>query len=353
MNTIFGKGSMENIPVGIVDLDQTSTSRQITRTLAAVPTIQITKNYADPKESRKATLRKDIYAYVLIPKNFESDLLGGREATIPYYIHYALLSVGVELQGALETTFAQIALTPLVTAGASLGTTPKDIESFLLPVNFEAHPLYNPSLDYTIYLISPFFYVLYQIIILLVTMYTLGSEIKFKTAAEWLHTADMNIFTAVTAKLLPYTLIYIIMGIFANYIMFGIQQIPLQAGYLPVNLSTALFIIATQAFGVLIFSIFPAISIIMSIGSMIGSLGATLSGVTFPLFAMHPVIHYVSYLFPIKHFVQINQNILYGNFGFSYAWQNVNILLLFLLPALLILPHLKNSTLSGKYENIE
>lgn len=353
MTTIFGSGGMENIPIGIVDMDQTATSREISRTLSTVPTSKVAAYYADPLEARNAVLRKEIYAYVVIPHNFESDLIGGRDASIPYYIHFALLSVGVELEAALETVFAEIALAPVVVAGASMGTDVNQIESFILPVNFEAHPLFNPSLDYSIYLTNPFFFVLLQVIILLVTMYVLGSEIKFKTSDDWLKTADMNIFIAVVAKLLPYTLIYIIMGIFANFVMFNILHIPLEGSFLPINLNTALFIIATQAFGVLIFSLFPALSIIISVASMVGSLGATLSGVTFPVFAMHPIIEYASYLFPVRHFVKINQNILYGNYGFLYAWEDICCLLVFLLLALLVLPHLKKATLSHWYEDIE
>lgn len=353
MNTIFGSGGMENIPIGIVDMDQTSTSRQISRTLSTIPTAKIAKYYSDPKEARDATVKKEIYAYVVIPKNLESDLLGKRDATIPYYIHYALLSVGVEMEAALETVLAEVSLAPMVGAGTAAGTAQDRIESVILPVNFEAHPLFNPSLDYSIYLTNPFFFVLLQIIIILVTMYALGSEIKFKTADEWLKTANMNIFIAVTGKLLPYTIMYIIMAILGNFVMFNILNIPLSASFLSINLITALFIIATQAFGVFIFSLFPALSIIISVASMVGSLGATLSGVTFPVFAMPPAVYYSSFLFPIRHFIEINQNILYGNYGFAYSWQHISILFIYILLALLILPHLKNATLSHKYQDIE
>lgn len=353
MNTIFGSGGMENIPIGIVDMDQTSTSRQISRTLSTIPTAKTTKYYFDPKEAREATVKKEIYAYVVIPKNLESDLLGKRDATIPYYIHYALLSVGVEMEAALETVLAEVSLAPMIGAGTAAGTDQDRIESVILPVSFEAHPLFNPSLDYSIYLTNPFFFVLLQIIIILVTMYVLGSEIKFKTADEWLKTADMNIFIAVTGKLLPYTIMYIIMAILGNFVMFNISNIPLSASFLFVNLVTALFIIATQAFGVFIFSLFPALSIIISVASMVGSLGATLSGVTFPVFAMPPAVYYSSFLFPIRHFIEINQNILYGNYGFAYSWQHIGILLIYVLLALLILPRLKNATLSHKYQDIE
>ena len=57
--------------------------------------------------------------------------------------------------------------------------------------------------------------------------------------------------------------------------------------------------------------------------------------------------------FPIRHFIEINQNILYGNYGFAYSWQHISILFIYILLALLILPHLKNATLSHKYQDIE
>lgn len=353
MTTIFGTGEMEEIPMGIVDLDQTSTSRQITRTLSTVPTTTITKHYNNQQDARDAIVKKEIYAYVVIPNNFESNLLGGRNATIPYYVHYALLSVGIEVEAALKTTFAGISLSPLVAAGESMGASETAIKSFILPISIEAHPLFNPALDYSIYLTQPFFYVLYQIIILLVTLYVIGAEIKFKTANEWLKTGNMNIFVAVTAKLLPYTIIYIIMGIFANFVIFDILHIPLAGSFLTINLVTALFVIATQAFGVFVFSLFPALSLIISVASMIGSLGATLSGVTFPVFAMHPIVHKASYLFPVRHFVEINQNILYGDYGFPYVWSNICILFSYILLALLILPRLKSAIISRWYEDIE
>lgn len=42
MATIFGNGQMENIPVGIVDLDNTATSRNISQRISAAPTFRVT-----------------------------------------------------------------------------------------------------------------------------------------------------------------------------------------------------------------------------------------------------------------------------------------------------------------------
>ena len=288
----------------------------------------------------------------MIPQNFETDVLGGRQATLSYYYHYALLSVGSEVRGAFETVLRPLAMGPIVTEAVALGVSENAVENFLVPVTAQSHPLYNPDLDYSVYLSNPFFFILFQVIILLVTVYAVGSEIKFRTGDAWLAAARGNILTAVAAKLLPYTVIFILIGIFGNYVMFGVMHIPFSCGFWPLNLTTALFVVATQALGVFLFSIFPAISIIISIVSMVGSLGATLSGVTFPAPFMFGPVYYASFLFPVRHFVEINQNLLYGDYGFAYTWQNVAALFAFLAVALLLLPRLKRAILSHRYENI-
>ncbi len=195
----------------------------------------------------------------------------------------------------------------------ALGVEQDKITTFLLPVQASNHPIYNPSLDYSVYLSQPFFFVLFQVLILLITVYAVGIEIKFRTADEWLFVAKKgNMVTAVLGKLLPYTIIFILIGWLANYVMFGILHIPFQGSWLLMNMLTALFVVATQALGLFLFSLFPAISLIISIVSMVGSLGATLSGVTFPVPNMYPLVRDASYLFPVRHFTEMMQNMLYG-----------------------------------------
>ena len=353
MSTIFGSGQMENIPVGVVDLDNTATSRQIIRNVEASPTLKITAHYATAAEAREATQRKEIYGYLIVPPKFEQRVMMSNNATLNYYYHYALLSVGSEILNAFESVLEPIALSPIVMQATSMGVEEEQTISFLVPVTAQSHPLNNPDLDYAVYLSNPFFFILLQVLVLLVTTYTLGSEVKFKTYASWFEAADDNIFIAVVAKLLPYTVIFSLMAVLANYVMFGLLHIPFACSMWALNGAAVLFIIATQALGVWLFSLFPAMSIIISIISMVGSLGATLSGVTFPTASMYPMVHAASYLLPVRHFVEINQNLLYGDYGFAYTWEHVAILFGYLLLALTILPHLHRAIKSKKYEDID
>lgn len=353
MATIFGNGQMENIPIGIVDQDNTATSRTIARNISAVPTFKVTRHFVDEASAREAVQRKEIYGYLSIPPRFEQDATTGNDATLSYYYHYALLSVGGELMAAFETSLAPVALSPVAMQAVALGVNEQQIETFLLPVQANDHPIYNPSLDYSVYLSQPFFFVLFQVLILLVTVYSVGSEIKFRTADGWLATSGGNIVTAIIGKLLPYTVIFCLIALLGNYVMFGLLHIPFHGSWLLMNVVTVLFVIATQSLALFLFSLFPAVAIIISIVSMVGSLGATLSGVTFPVANMYPLVRDASYLFPIRHFTEMTQTMLYSNGGFVYLWPSAVILCLFPLLALAMLPRLKRAIISHKYENIQ
>ncbi len=352
MATIFHKGTIEQVPVAVVDLDHTATSRQVARNIAAVPTVKVTRVSDNEYEARRAMQAKEIYGYVVLPPKFEEDATSGRGATVSYYYQLTFLSVGNEILAGLTEALTPVALSPVaLQAVAAGGLTEEQAETFLLPIQGSDHPVYNPSLDYTIYLGHPFFYVLFQILILLTTMYTVGGGLKFHTADHWLLTARGNMATALLAKLLPYTVIYTIIAVLANFVLFGIVHIPFYGSYLMMNAVTFLFIVATQSLGVFLFCLLPILSLTMSVGSMVGSLGATLSGVTFPVTSMYTPVYLASFLFPVRHYTLITQTMLYFQGGYGYYWRSTAVLCLFPLITLLLLPRLKGAIIRHAYEN--
>ena len=344
MATIFGNGQMKNLPVGVVDADQTSLSRSIVRMVDATPELQVTKHYANETEARKGMQKKEIYGYLLIPSGIK---------TLCYYYHNAMLSVGGELHSTFETLLKQVSVTPIVTEAVGLGESQTNITSFLVPVSEEETVSYNANRNYAIYLSQPFFFVFLQVLLLLVTTYALGSESKFGTSDEWLESAHGNIGIAVLGKLLPYTILFAAVGILANVVFFNWMQMPLPCSIWTMNGITILFIFATQALALILYSIFPVLSLIISVVSMIASLGATLSGVTFPVSFMDTPVYAASYLFPVRHFMETVQSILYLDGTFPDYWTNLVILLIFMLLPVLLLPRLKHILTTHTYETIE
>ena len=317
MATIFGDGQMRHLPIGIVDEDNTSTSRSIVRSIAAVPTFDVVAHYANDAEARAAVSRREVYGYLSIPPRFEEAMVRGTDATLCYYYHYALLAVGGEVMSAFETSLIPVRMAPIVDAAVMLGDTEENIETFLLPMTADDHALYNPSLDYAEYLAVPIFYIMFQILVLLVTLYAVGSD-KLLAFSRWP--------LAMVGKLLPYTLIFVAEAMLANVVFFHWEHIPMVGDMGLFALTTVLFIVATQSVAVILYVLFPELSLVISVVSMVGSLGATLSGLTFPLSAMSPVVQYAAKLFPVRHFTEAMQCIVYFGGGISACWPQLAVL---------------------------
>ena len=81
MATIFGNGQMENIPIGIIDQDNTATSRSIIRNISAVPTFKVTKYFVNEAAAREAVQRKEIYGYLSIPPRATACITTGESDT--------------------------------------------------------------------------------------------------------------------------------------------------------------------------------------------------------------------------------------------------------------------------------
>lgn len=344
MATIFGTGQMTDLPVGVVDAENTSASRHIIRMVDATPELQVIRHYSNETEAREAMQRKEIYGYLYIPAKLTA---------LCYYYHNAMLSVGGELHSTFETLLQQVSVTPIVKEAIGLGENEATLTSFLMPIAEKELPTFNDTRNYAVYLSQPFFFVFLQILLLLVTTYALGSESKFGTSDDWLHTAQGNIGVAVLGKLLPYTGIFIVISMLGNAVFFRWMQSPISTSLWTIQGTTILFILATQALALFLYAIFPALSLIISVVSMVGSLGATLAGVTFPVAFMDSPVYVASYLFPIRHFIEVVDSLLYLDGTFTDYGMNIVLLLLFILLPLLLLPRLKHALITHNYDTIE
>lgn len=352
MATMFGNGLIRELPVGIVDNDNSQLSRSMVRHIEAVPELHVTKIYSNTAEAQTDMQAKKIYGYMYICKDFERNIKANRKVELPFYYHFALLSVGGEVLSGFYSYLVDFATLPLHETAQKLNIDKEKANIIAMPVTADFHPLNNPSLDYIIYLSYPYFYVILQILILLTIAYCIGREFKESSITIWLNTAGNNRIVALYGKLTPYFVIYSIISCFANVILFKLVDIPLESNILAVSLTSILFVAATISVSVFIFSIHPNLASIIGFISMFGSLGATMVGVTFPVQAMPVVVEWVSYLFPARHFTVLSQNLYYEGLNLAYTWQHYATLLLFcLLPFIASLKILPSKLLYNNIKN--
>lgn len=347
-STIFGSGSIEDIPIGVVDEEFTATSRNIVRTIDSSPTLHVAHNFASMAEALEAMKRREIYGYVVLPHDLTRSMVQGTRAEIPYYYHYAFMSVGAQVESTLRTLLTIISLDPMVITANQMGVSESEMEIFVEPIASDTHPIGNASLNYRTYLAEPFFFIMFQIVILITIVYSLGSEKSH--GKEWLATAEGNIVAAIMGKSLPYILTFTVSGMAALCIMHSIAGIALSWGLIGAMVG---LVVASTSLALFIYSLYPNMSLILSIVSMIGSLGATLSGITFPIASMYPIFRHIALLLPIRHLTLIVQNMLYTDGRYSAVWWHAAMLGAFCLLPLMTATRLRKSIISGSYEKNE
>ena len=78
--SMMDDGLPTNMPVGVVDLDNTSTTRSLTRRLDAFQTSKVVARYPSVTEARRAIQRNEIYGFLYIPKGTTEKLLASASA---------------------------------------------------------------------------------------------------------------------------------------------------------------------------------------------------------------------------------------------------------------------------------
>ena len=136
---------------------------------------------------------------------------------------------------------AGIAVSVLDAAGAEVNPS-----ALLMPVNISARPLGNPWLDYAIYLCNSFIPCALQLMIFLVTCFSLGQEIKYGSSRRLLDMADGSIVKALAAKLLPQTIIWIVLVVFMESWLFRWNAYPMHGSWWWLTLSEIMFVLASQ-----------------------------------------------------------------------------------------------------------
>ena len=188
-----------------------------------------------------------------------------------------------------------------------------------------------------------------MVFIFLITPYSIGTELKFGRAHEWFYLAGGNPLVAVVGKILPQTLIYLAVFLLSQFYMFHVQGFPHPGGTLPIVALGILAVLAAQSFGVFAFGIMPALRMSMSVCSLWAMVSFSLSGATYPVFAMHPFIQGVSWAFPLRHFFMIYKTNIFNAYPLEYAWIHWLLLAAFLLLPLTVLRNIRRAMLEYKY----
>ena len=347
--TLMDSGLPQDMPVGIVDQDQTSMTRQLTRTLDAFQQSKVVARYASFDEARRAMQRNEIYGFYYIPEGTTAEAQAQRRPTVSFYTNNTLLIAGSLLFKDMKT-MSELASGAVVQATLlAKGATEQQAMDYLQPIVIDTHPLNNPWLNYSVYLNNTFAPGVLMLLIFMVTVFSIGVEIKERTARQWLRMGNNSIWISLAGKLLPHTAIFFLMGIFYNIYLYGFLHYPCHSGSWPMLLATLCLVLASQGMGILMIGTLPTLRLGLSFASLWGVLSFSMCGLSFPLMGMHPTLQALANLFPLRHYFLIYVDQALNGYPMIYSWSNYVALLLFMLLPFLVAHRLKGALIYYKY----
>lgn len=346
---MMDSGLPMKVPTAVVDLDQSALSRKVTRTLASSQALAVDYKAESFHQAIDDVRSGKIFGFFYIPENFQRDAISGRGPTLSYYSNLTFFVPGTltfkGFKTVAVTTTGGVVQTTLVQSGVSEAVA----GALLQPVAVNEFGIHNPWLNYNIYLSNSFLAGVVALMVMLVTAFTVCDEMKRGTSPQWLRTAGGSMFIALLGKLIPQTIVFSAVGIAIQSILYGFCHFPLYNHVMHMIVAMVLFVIACQAFAVIICSILPNLRLSLSILSLVGILSFSITGFSYPVQSMYGSVGVFSYIIPLRYYFLIYIDQALNGIPIFYSRWYYVALLIFPLVSLLGLPRLRRKCLNPVY----
>ncbi|MBR6283439.1 MAG: ABC transporter permease [Muribaculaceae bacterium] len=347
--TMLDEGMPNDLPIGVVDHDNSATSRGLIRSLDAMQNSRVVYRFASVTEARNAMQEGKVYAYLYIPEGTASKLMSGRQPGISYYYTMTCMTAGSMASKDLKTisTLGSAALGKATLSAK--GASDEQIRAALQPVTIDAHMIANPQGSYNYSLTTVFVPGILMLFMALLAAYSLGMEMKFDTGKEWLARAGGNIVVAILGKFIVHALVFLLVIFCYQYYIFDVLHFPRLGGTWSIVRLTLLQVAASIGFGIFAFGLMPSMRMSMSISSLWMVLGISMCGSAFPVAGMDPPLQSMSWLFPLRHYWMLYQATVLNGFPVIDVWFHLVALVAFTLLPWFVLRKVKNAMLNYVY----
>lgn len=348
---MFWKGTVHDLPIAVYDGDRTELSRQLVRMLDATPTARVAFETESIGQGRDAMERGEVNALVVIPRGMQANVLSGTGgAQISAEISGARILNSGLLKRDITTVFQAFNIGVETQMLGAKGIPAAKGYAMAYPVAMDKHILFNPYGSYAYYLLPGLLFVMLAITVSLVTVYTVGGELKNGTAAEWVETAGGSITRALAAKLTPYLLLFGVLSLFISTLLYRFMGLPFQGTHAAILvLGNLLFILAYMAIGVMLVAVTANMRFSLSMAGGLATASLSFCGLTFPAIAMYPAMAALAKLFPLTYFIDIFIEQSLRGAPLARSLGDIAALGAFTLAMAILMPRLKKVALQPKY----
>jgi ABC-2 type transport system permease protein len=284
---IFSAGLATRLPIAVLDLDSSDLSRSIIRMVDATPDTAVAVRAGELAEGRGMILSGKVHGLLMLPRNLERDVFAGRRPEVVFFYNTQTLTTGnLTLRGvnaAVPTAAAGIRLSLRTAQGQPI----EEAQASISPIPVQTHALFNPTLNYVYFLLAAILPSLLQIVVVTASAYSVGMDVETRHRLRILRRLGGGLWPAIAGKLLPYTIIFLMVLGVSDGVLFGILELPLHGRGWLLDIAGFLFTLSCQLLGALLALLLKPTASAVSIGTLLTSPAFGFMGIGFPRLGMN------------------------------------------------------------------
>lgn len=315
---------VDSVRTTIFDQDKSQTSRNLIERFESSGFFSVDYYAANYDEVTSYLDNGKVMMALIIPKNFERSIERKETSSIQAIYNGSdgnTASIALGYTSKIIASFSQkIILNSMERSGKKIIPSGK--------ITSEVRVWYNPTLKTRNFMVPGIVGLLLSIITLLLTSLAIVKEKEIGTL-EQLIVTPIKPFQLILGKLIPFIILgfaAVVIVLTAMGIVFSIE---VRGSTLFLFISSFLYILSTLGLGLFVSTLVKTQQQAMMI-AIFGILMPMvyLSGFAFPIENMPKLIQYISYLIPLRYFINIIRGVILKGIGLHELWSDAMILFL-------------------------
>ncbi|MGR5212404.1 ABC transporter permease [Vibrio rotiferianus] len=355
---VFSAGIARDIPIGVVDLQHSQLSRKMIQSLDASSTLSVDYHYTSATEAKNALIEGDIYAYAVIPPQFDQDILLHRQPQLSVFFNsqYILVAKLINSAVAQSQGYFDAQLEAMGNLAKGNTTTLAAIGQ-AVPISTQITALFNRNTNYAQFLVTAIVPAIWQICVVVSTILILAAHFRlYGNGNNSFAFLGGRPFTRLSKILGQYIPVFMVQSALFLVWFYMVLDWPMEGSYLVMLLAQFVTTIACIIMGALFFFLSMDPARAMSFAGAFTAPSFAFMGITFPVSDMNALAHAWRGLLPITHYIEVQVD--QASYGANAAqsigslWPMVGYIIPLLMTAALMAKH-RNTALKNNASSAE
>lgn len=295
---VYTNEVVRNVPVVVVDENNSALSRDMIRKMDASPDVDIIARCNNMDEAQEFLKRQQAYGIVRIPADFTKELAASRQVPVGVYCDMSSLLYYKAIL--LTATNVSLEINKNIKINHYItGTTRQQDEINKMPIQYDYVSLYNPQSGFAAFLIPPVLMLIIQQTLLLGIGMSMGNTRElYGGSVIPFHPYYKNPVHIVIGKALSYLTLYIVLAVYLFTFVTRTFTLPQLGDYTTFIAFVIPFILACTFMGMVVSAfVYRREDCILLLVFLSVPL-LFLSGLSYPAPSMPAFWRYISYIFP-------------------------------------------------------